>query len=635
MKDIFLKRAAAAALTLLIISDVLPLNKHLYPFGGISVTANAADNENVVDLEKLSGDYKAQDGDVLTGTLSEDYSVSVADGATVTLRNAIIQYNGINCLGDATIVLDGTNSVHGTGNYPGVFIPPDNTLTINGSGTIIATGGTEGAGIGSGYNSSCGNITINGGSVTAAGGSNGAGIGSGFGGSCGTVTIDGGNVTATGGTNGAGIGSGYSGSSCGNITITGGNVTATGGENGAGIGSGCFSSSCGNITITGGNVTATGGENAAGIGCGSGGMCGKISISKTARITAKGGSSTVSAIGLATGEMCGPVTIDGDVVKITDSFYLSDNLYPTGGANAVKTADFENNMITYSAVDGYHFAPFNDIVKGGVTVHRNSRYTVVVSGKMSEFAKISVPDAIEDVNENIVEFRFEDGFPKGWTTEQSDTSGTAWKRGTGDNSEDTGAHTGEYNMKLVAPEEAIGKNYYLITPTWDLRGYKTVSIEFAYINSVKYIADEFGIYYRYLDENGKNTSWKKLYSNKNSHKNWTCDKIYLPAEAMCANVQIGFRATTHLGNGVGLDDVVFTKIPLLGDTDLDGSVTDNDAALVLKYISTGKPFFEDNVENENALAAANADCTGDIDMLDVIKILQILQISEEIGQEIS
>ncbi len=628
MKDKFLKRAAAAALTLLIISDVLPLNKHLYPFGGISVTANAADNENVVDLGTLSGDYTAQNGDVLTGNLS-NYSVSVADGATVTLSSIKIDLNtnlkrpGINCLGDATIVLDGTNSVQGADNYPGIFIPQNNTLTINGSGTIIATGAAAGAGIGSGDRSSCGNITINGGDVIAAGGPFGAGIGSGYSGFCGNITINGGSVTATGGSFGAGIGSGYCGS-CGNITVNGGIVTATGGIYGAGIGSG-YGSFCGTVTINGGSVTATGGENAAGIGCGSDGRCESISINKTARITAKGGSSTVSAIGLAAGNSCGPVLINGDEVEITDSFYLSDNLVPTGGTNADKTVDVENNKITftYSAVDGYHFAPFNDIVKDGVTVHRNSRYTVVVSGKAAELTKISVPDAIEDVdNKNIVEFRFEGGCPAGWTTEQSDTSGIAWKCGTGDNSEDTGAHTGKYNMQLVAPEEAIGKNYYLVTPPWDLSGYKTASLEFAYINSVKYIADEFGIYYRYLDENGKITSWKKLYSNKNSHKNWTCDKIYLPADAMRGNVQIGFRATTHLGNGVGLDDVVLTKIPLLGDTDLDGKVTDNDAALVLKYISTGKPFFADGgIKNENALAAANADCTGDIDMLDVIWIL--------------
>ncbi len=45
---------------------------------------------------------------------------------------------------------------------------------------------------------------------------------------------------------------------------------------------------------------------------------------------------------------------------------------------------------------------------------------------------------------------------------------------------------------------------------------------------------------------------------------------------------IAIMAKTHFGCGVGLDDIVFTKIPLLGDADLDGEVTDKDAALVLK-----------------------------------------------------
>lgn len=78
------------------------------------------------------------------------------------------------------------------------------------------------------------------------------------------------------------------------------------------------------------------------------------------------------------------------------------------------------------------------------------------------------------------------------------------------------------------------------------------------------------------------------------------------------------------GSGVGLDDVVFTKIPLLGDADLDGEVTDKDAALVLKYIGTNKLFFtDDEVKKEMAILAANADGKGGIDVLDVIKIMQI------------
>jgi hypothetical protein len=61
---------------------------------------------------------------------------------------------------------------------------------------------------------------------------------------------------------GAGIGSGYL-SKCGDITISGGTVTATGRNEGAGIGS-SDDGKCGNITITTGvtKVTATKGSEA-------------------------------------------------------------------------------------------------------------------------------------------------------------------------------------------------------------------------------------------------------------------------------------------------------------------------------------------------------------------------------------
>ncbi len=74
-----------------------------------------------------------------------------------------------------------------------------------------------------------------------------------------------------------------------------------------------------------------------------------------------------------------------------------------------------------------------------------------------------------------------------------------------------------------------------------------------------------------------------------------------------------------------LPDVQTISTDLIwGDVDLNGSVTDKDAAMVLKYISTGKPFFEDDADkNAKALTAANADGKGKVDMLDVIKILQV------------
>ena len=135
---------------------------------------------NLVDLSKLTGHYVAQDGDVLMGATDNRYKISVADGASITLYKA----------------------------------------SINGTGSLTATGGGLAAGIGSGKNGSCGNISITGGTITAMGLSGGAGIGSGENGSCGSISITGGTITASGSRLAAGIGSGYEGG-CGDIIING------------------------------------------------------------------------------------------------------------------------------------------------------------------------------------------------------------------------------------------------------------------------------------------------------------------------------------------------------------------------------------------------------------------------------
>ena len=216
--------------------------------------------ENIVDLSALTGDYEAQNNDVLTGVLSGDKKISIADGATVTLKDANItclsssaQYAGITPLGDAKIVLDGTNTVKGGyEDYPGVFVPVGKTLTIDGTGSLNASSNGYGCGIGGGFNIAAGNIVINGGTIIATGGELAAGIGSGRKSSCGNITITGGTVTATGGKYAAGIGSGaVAGASCGNITIanTVTSVTATkGGSAPNSIGAG-YSGTCGTVTI--------------------------------------------------------------------------------------------------------------------------------------------------------------------------------------------------------------------------------------------------------------------------------------------------------------------------------------------------------------------------------------------------
>lgn len=187
------------------------------------------------DLSAITEDYTAKDGETLTGTLSENVKLSVADGATVTLSNVTVEgtdnsYNehpGIKCLGDATIILTGENTVTGTHNGSGIYVPVGKDLIITGSGSLTASSSSSGAGIGAYYSGyACGNIWIQGGTITATGGEMFAGIGGGdqsdF---CGDITISGGTVTATGGKYAAGIGTGRgtrsSHSSCGDIFIGG------------------------------------------------------------------------------------------------------------------------------------------------------------------------------------------------------------------------------------------------------------------------------------------------------------------------------------------------------------------------------------------------------------------------------
>ena len=219
-------------------------------------------------------------------------------------------------------------------------------ITING-GTVEATGGKFGAGIGGGLNGVGKNITIKGGTVNAAGGDNGgAGIGGGDSGSGEAITITGGTVNAAGGGQGAGIGGGNYGSGE-DITIKGGTVEATGGDFGAGIGGGSWgngeditikggtveangglfgagigggsAASIGgsgkNITITGGTVKAAGGERGAGIGGGSWGSGSNVTVSGAAQVTAIAGKPDRNGVGAgATIGNGDSMTEDGEIV---------------------------------------------------------------------------------------------------------------------------------------------------------------------------------------------------------------------------------------------------------------------------------------------------------------------------------
>ena len=322
------------------------------------------------NLTAVSGACTINNGETLTGTLGGNYKISIADDATVVLKNANISYSsngadyaGLTLLGNGTLVLaDGTTNTvvggldgSGYSNWPGIFVPAGKTLTINGDTGVLnaARGGndtTNGspAGIGASWKNPCGNIIINGGVINATGGAKSAGIGGAFIRTCGDITINGGTITAIGHAWGSGIGLGApvaksvtSISGC-NITITGGTVTATGGvgggeeqPGGAGIGTGYARNTdnnqttntitLGNIYISGGTVIATGGVGAAAIGTsGTSGKsinnCGNITITDdVTSVTATKGSGATNSIGKGGGNgTCGTVTIE-DPSKVTQN----------------------------------------------------------------------------------------------------------------------------------------------------------------------------------------------------------------------------------------------------------------------------------------------------------------------------
>ena len=192
-----------------------------------------------VDLSTLTTHYTAQDGETLTGTLGGDYKISIAAGATVKLQDVTINgtkderysWAGISCLGNATIILKGTNTVKGFYlGYPGIHVPSGSTLTIKGSGSLTASGRGDAAGIGGGTGIPCGNIVIEGGTINAYGGFGAAGIGGGRYATCGDITITDG-VTKVYAERGAYVGAIGRGdeSTCGTVTIGGEvkNITAS------------------------------------------------------------------------------------------------------------------------------------------------------------------------------------------------------------------------------------------------------------------------------------------------------------------------------------------------------------------------------------------------------------------------
>ena len=318
------QRAAALVLTAALLTGAaFPAFAGTYYIEDGDIVISAGTNTGTNKVEQTGKETVENDRDTIItnrkeGTASS-HTVTINaedknDKVEVTLKDVNIDASStgsaavsVTGKGDTNIELDGDNELKSGADHAGLEHNKTDTsgkLTIqdeNNDGSLNATGGLHGAGIGGG-NAQNGQVTITGGDITATAGSTagisqtlggGAGIGGGDGGAGkggnGDVEITGGTITATG-VYGAGIGGGRSAD--GDVTISGGTikkVTSVFPDNasqpgGAGIGGGYAGN--GNIIIKDDAVIeeVQGGEGSAGIGSGCYGATSEIEISGNAKI---------------------------------------------------------------------------------------------------------------------------------------------------------------------------------------------------------------------------------------------------------------------------------------------------------------------------------------------------------------
>ncbi len=341
---------------------------------------------------------------VTGSTAANTITVNTTDPVSITLDNVSIDVSGTagKCAFDSgtdvTLYLKGTNSLksgdltlEGLLGQPGLKVQENECLVIYedsaAAGSLTATGGNRGAGIGGEGGKDGGTVTIESGTVTAVGGLFAAGIGGGgdvyvnnayvsAGGSGGSLTVNGGIVTATGGKQGAGIGSGVGEPNVetvesGVTIINGGTVTATGGELGAGIGGGCYRDN-GTFSISGGTVTANGGSSGgAGVGGGYIGAGGTVTIQGGELIANGGGAgagigggcyasgaavqiqnATVSATGGSGGAGIGSGAGAIDVVNSGTVNIISGTVMAVGGSNGAGIGGGERNNGAEVTING-------------------------------------------------------------------------------------------------------------------------------------------------------------------------------------------------------------------------------------------------------------------------------------------
>jgi len=167
-----------------------------------SNTYTIQSNANVIIIGSSEGSPRR----IQAAISATDVNITLAN-ATITSPGAPVPVAFSISSASVALTLVGTNTLASGTNMAGIQITTG-TLIIDGTGSLIARGGSSAAGIGGGSSGAGGTVTINGGVVTARGGSSGAGIGGGSSGAGGTVTINGGVVTAISGGGAQGIGRG-------------------------------------------------------------------------------------------------------------------------------------------------------------------------------------------------------------------------------------------------------------------------------------------------------------------------------------------------------------------------------------------------------------------------------------------
>ena len=227
------------------------LTKPLTPKMAALNTINLTVGEKITDIKDNTtindnGYYR------VSGTFNQQINIT-GGKPTIYLENASISVSS----GPAINVTSGTPTIHvigegnsvSSGNNTGIAVSNGATVTITGNSTadvLTANGGNGGAGIGSPLGgATAGNVSITNVTIHATGSGEsypyfgGAGIGSSYNSPCGDITITNAVVNANGGNYSPGIGMGYgnrSQPSIGKITITNSDVTVRAGDFASAIG---------------------------------------------------------------------------------------------------------------------------------------------------------------------------------------------------------------------------------------------------------------------------------------------------------------------------------------------------------------------------------------------------------------